>query len=181
MSNFLPTVSNANISLSHVDTILATPHSSDSLLEIRRLQNVSLCWRSPFPAVIRNLGFKTTRFGSVFNEVSQPAASPGGVLRHTYASTVTQPPANHIINAGGLGAVQPEAPAELSTLSNGHSNPKVQVRRLQPVLRNEDGLRIDRPLEVVNTVVERLKEGKIVLLSLPSRGMRCTLRQEPCA
>jgi len=119
-------------------------------------ERITLLEGSPFPAKMRNLGLKTTRFSSVFNNVTQPAVSAslvGPAWGRAITSTVAETVANRGSNSGRLlmaGAVEFGAAA-------GH-NPQ---DRLGPVLTDHAGCRIDRPLQVNKAVVERIKKGSL--------------------
>ncbi|KAH8598631.1 hypothetical protein B0O99DRAFT_684021 [Bisporella sp. PMI_857] len=120
------------------------------------VERITLLEGSPFPAKMRNLGLRTTRFSSVFNNVTQPAVSAslvGPAWGRAITPTVAEAVADRGSNSERLltaGSVHLGGPA-------GH-NPQAQLDRLGPVLTNHAGRRIDRPLQVNKVVVERIKK-----------------------
>lgn len=115
---------------------------------------------SPFPPVIRNLGLKTTRFGSIFNEVPQPASAGSvGPWRWGGTPTVAGVPASRSINIGA--PADSGVPSGRRSPPRGFHNSEAKVERLGPILRDEGGRRVDRPLQVDETVVETIRRKSL--------------------
>lgn len=121
-------------------------------------ERITLLEGSPFPSAIRDLGLKKVKFGSVFNNVTLSAGLSGSALRCTMPTVAGRPPdhGNYFsrpmaVGRGVLG--QPETPKKQ------HLNPSAQTSRLGPVLTDQSGLRVDRPLDVNQAVFERIKKG----------------------
>jgi hypothetical protein len=123
-------------------------------------ERITLLEGSPFPAAIRDLGLKKTRFTSVFNTVTQPAVStglPGSAGgRGGVISTVPAPLTGRGGDVGrpmAIGRRVPETPFK------GYHNRQAQSDKLGPVLTDTSGRRVDKPLQVNEVVVERIKKG----------------------
>ena len=54
---------------------------------------------------------------------------------------------------------RPETPSKVST--KGYHTSQAQPDRLGPVLRDQDGRRVDRPLKVSKPILERVKKGSL--------------------
>ncbi|KAK4065961.1 uncharacterized protein Triagg1_8270 [Trichoderma aggressivum f. europaeum] len=114
-------------------------------------ERITLLEGSPFPAVIKNLGLKRTRFASVFDEVMQPVVPSGPAGSASSNVATTDRPTNP-----GPG------PSSVSvTPLRGYQNLKAQSERLGPVLKDNRGRRVDRTLRVNDAIVERLKKGSL--------------------
>lgn len=124
-------------------------------------ERITLLEGSPFPAAIRDLGLKKTQFASVFNTAARPAVSigfPGPAWgRGGVMSTVSAPLANQGGNVGRPMAIGWREPG---TPFKGY-NLQAQSDRLGPVLTDISGHRVDKPLQVNEVVVERIKKGKL--------------------
>ena len=138
---------------------------------------------SPFPAAIRDLGLKTTQFSSVFNKVAQmpgPTGLAGPAEGQGVASPVTGPLAHLGIDVGRHMTVWPAVTAVPETTpkksTKGHHKSPAQSDRLGPILRDKEGRRVDKPLNVSNTVFERMKKEGPLCYSLFLRGS-CVLRR----
>ncbi|KAL6699115.1 hypothetical protein J3F84DRAFT_243156 [Trichoderma pleuroticola] len=114
-------------------------------------ERITLLEGSPFPAVIKNLGLKKTRFTSMFNEVVQPVV-PSGPAGSAWSNVATT---NRPTNSEPGPSSAPVAPLR------GYQNPKAQSDRLGPVLKDNRGRRFDRTLQVNDAIVERLKKGSL--------------------
>jgi hypothetical protein len=123
-------------------------------------ERITLLEGSAFPAAIRDLGLKKAQFSSVFNTVTQPAVSTGrpilawgrGGVIPTGSATLTGRGAE-VRGPKAIGRRVPEI------LFKGHHNHQAQSDRLGPVVTNTNGRRVDKPLQVDEVVVERLKRG----------------------
>lgn len=122
-------------------------------------QRITLLEGSPLPTVIKSLGLKTTRFLSVFNDVSQTTASPVSAGQAWGRASPGMANGQRANTAGGSMAVSMESSsavgASVHRISAAHSD------RLGPVLNDDDGFRVDKPLQVDKTVVERIRKGKL--------------------
>lgn len=115
---------------------------------------------SPFPIEIKSLGFRTTRFVSLFNEQAQPA---------TWASSARPTMGRETAETNSKGNSNVEGPvAVVSRQVMGSRTPsgrlhklEVQSGRLGPVLKDEKGWRIDKPLSVGAAVVDRIKKAHL--------------------
>ncbi|KAH0525503.1 hypothetical protein TsFJ059_007866 [Trichoderma semiorbis] len=114
-------------------------------------ERITLLEGSPFPAVIKNLDLKKTRFTSIFNEVVQPVV-PSGPAGSAWSNVAT---ANRPTNS------EPGPSSVPVTPFHGYHNPKAQSDRLGPVLKDNKGRRVDRKLRVNDAIVERLKKGSL--------------------
>lgn len=119
-------------------------------------ERITLLEGSPFPAAIKDLGLKKTQFSSVFSMVTQPSLARPAWGRGVVMSTVAESFADHGSNTGRPVAVGPVVP---KTPLAGCHKPQAQSGRLGPVLRDQDGRRVDRPLQVNQEVLERIKKG----------------------
>lgn len=127
-------------------------------------ERITLLEGSPFPPVIRDLGFKRTQFTSVFNSVTQSTVSAclvgpagGRSVMSTMAETLTDR-GNKLGSPKTLGQGGPVVPA-VSGTPMGYRNPRSQSDRLAPVLTDQNGRRVDRSLKINMSVVERIKKG----------------------
>lgn len=105
-------------------------------------------------AEIRNLGLKTTRFTTVFTDLTQPAER-AGLPAPPWGREVVSTAAGALVN-GESNVKAPEETGPRMT-STGYCNPSAQVERLGPVLTNRRGRRVDKPLFVDSSHVEKLK------------------------
>jgi hypothetical protein len=123
-------------------------------------ERITLLEGSLFPAAIRDLGLKKTRFTSVFNTITQPAMlnglqgpspGPGDVM-----STVSAPLAN-----GGKDVGRPMAMSQkvLEKPFKAYYNRQAQSDRLEPVSTDLSGRRVDKSLSVDEVVLRRIKKG----------------------
>lgn len=113
-------------------------------------ERITLVEGSPFPAKMRNLGLKTTRFSEVFSEVAQSAVVAGNV----WGQVVPLPMAETAAERGSNSKWK-------TTTGPPYHNPKSQCDRLGPILKDQGGRRIDRPLQVNKAVVDRIKKGSL--------------------
>lgn len=122
-------------------------------------QRITLLEGGPLPTVIKNLGLKITRFRSVFSDVSQPSACPVSASQAWGRAPSGMANGQRGNNTGGstVAAMGPS----LRTGPLPRRMPTVRSDRLGPVLTNDDGLRVDKPLQVDQTVVERIKKSKL--------------------
>lgn len=121
-------------------------------------ERITLLEGSPFPKVIRDLGFKKTQFRSVFNDFNPPAMSAGldgPVWGRGLPSTLMTSSVGRPINP------RPGMFGRSGTSPNPYLNPKAQIVRLGPVIKDKDGHRIDKPLSVDKVVVERMKKESL--------------------
>ncbi|KAM0452695.1 hypothetical protein ACHAPV_009314 [Trichoderma viride] len=109
-------------------------------------ERITLLEGTPLPAVIKNLGLKKTRFTSVFNEVTQPVESS----RSVGSSWSSVAEANRPTDS------EPRWSVPVAPLS-GYRNPKAKADRLGPIMTDDSGRRVDRPLQVKAAIVERIK------------------------
>jgi hypothetical protein len=120
-------------------------------------ERITLLEGSPFPAVIRDLSLKRTRFDSVFNTIAQPVA-PGNLLRapprRGTPSTMTTTLSSH---GDGSGSPIKGVPATKGSPLIKYHNALALSDRLGPVIKDQEGRRIDRPLQVDPEVMEELR------------------------
>lgn len=112
-------------------------------------ERITLLEGSPFPVVIKNLGLKRTRFGTIFNEVMQSIAQAGSA--EIWGSNV--------VAANGPLAVKTGGSSGTITPFTGYYNPRAQSDRLGPIMKDVSERRVDRPLQVNEAIVERIKKG----------------------
>jgi hypothetical protein len=122
-------------------------------------ERITLVEGSPFPLAIRDLGLKKTRFTSVFNTITQPAVStelPGPTWgRSDVIPAVSAPFTGGIGDIGRPVATERRA-SEVPYKS--YHNRHAQFVRLGPVLRDPSGHRVDKPLQVDEVVVDKIKK-----------------------
>ena len=136
-------------------------------------ERITLLEGSPFPAAIRDLSLKRTRFDSVFNTVTQPVASGNLVkapLRRGTSSTMTTTLSSH---GDSLNSPIKRAPATKGSPLIRYHNTLAMSDRLGPVLKDQGGRRVDRPLQVNPEVMEGLR-GQSLCFRLFLRG-ECAL------
>jgi hypothetical protein len=113
-------------------------------------ERITLLEGSPFPAAISGLGLKSTQFNSVFNAVPPPPPVSAGLVGPTRGRGVASTVAGTLTDRGS-NAGRPM----------GFRNPQARSDRLGPVLTDQAGHRVDRPLRVNEAVVENLKKGSL--------------------
>lgn len=99
---------------------------------------------------MRNLGLKTTRFNSVFNNVTEPAWG------RSITSNMEETVADRSSNSG-----QSLMTGEVELGVAVRHNPRAQSDRLGPVLTDYAGHRTDRLLQVNKVVMERIRKGHL--------------------
>ncbi|KID83177.1 C-x8-C-x5-C-x3-H type zinc finger protein [Metarhizium guizhouense ARSEF 977] len=111
------------------------------------VDRVTLLRGNPFLTVISDLGFKSTRFDSVFGETTR-----------TPVSTDARAP----VWGGGIAPIGPLI-SPMGPAPNAGVPRKVRTppNRLGPVLKDENGSRVDKELTVDRKIVERLKKGHL--------------------
>lgn len=116
---------------------------------------------SPFPTGISNLGFKTTRFTSIFNEQMLPAtwANLAGAASRGQEVIRTTAEANTGSNGGTEMTMAPVSTHRESW--TGWAMPEVQSERLGPVIKDQNGWRIDKQLSVNSMILEKMKKKKL--------------------
>lgn len=122
-------------------------------------ERITLLEGSPFPAAIRSLGLKKTHFTSIFNTITQPAAStalPGPAWG--LSVVIPKAPAPRPVRGAEVGRPMAIGKRVPETPSKRYHNNQVQSERLSPVLTNANGRRFDKPLQVDETVVERIRK-----------------------
>ncbi|KAK8091701.1 hypothetical protein PG997_002062 [Apiospora hydei] len=107
--------------------------------------------RCQLPPEIQKLGLKTTQFDGVFKGLA-PIATRTVWGRNTAAALK---PAAHLAQDEHSNDVQPG----ISKTPSGYANPAAQSSRLGPVIRDQNGRRVDKALQVDQTAVERLRKG----------------------
>lgn len=122
-------------------------------------QRITLLEGSPLPTVIRSLGLNTTRFLSVFNDASQTPAVPGSAGQAWGRASPGVANGQCANTAGALMAAAMESPLAMG--ASFHRVLAARSDRLGPVLIDDDGLRVDKPLQVDKTVVERIRKAKL--------------------
>lgn len=129
---------------------------------------------SPFPSEISNLGFKTTRFTSIFNEQTPPAtwANRAGAASRGQDIIRTTAEGNTRINGVVAATMAPTLTHRES--GRGWVRPEVQSERLGPVVKDQNGWRIDKPLSVNSETLEKMKKKNLCYF-LFLRG-ECILR-----
>lgn len=109
-------------------------------------ERITLLEGTPLPAVIRNLGLKKIRFTSVFNEVTQPVVSSRSVASSWSSVAGANRPKDS----------EPRSSVPVAPLG-GFRNSKAKSDRLGPIMTDDSGRRVDRPLQVKAAIVERIK------------------------
>ena len=110
---------------------------------------------NPFPIKMRNLGLRTVRLDSVFNNAPQSAVFAGPAWGQI-STSVQKPIAGHDNNPRRQNTT---GPVELGGLVR--LNPKAQSDRLGPVLTGRDGRRIDKALHVDKEIADRIRRGQL--------------------
>ncbi|KAK8022579.1 hypothetical protein PG993_013346 [Apiospora rasikravindrae] len=105
--------------------------------------------RSQLPTDIRRLELKRTQFNDVFKGLTPIVTAPHVAETVWGRTTAALKPAAH----------SSEVKPGVSKTPSGFINPAAQFSRLGPVLRDHNGRRVDKALQVDQTVVERLKRG----------------------
>ncbi|KAL7924344.1 hypothetical protein ACQKWADRAFT_286485 [Trichoderma austrokoningii] len=106
-------------------------------------QRITLLEGTPLPAAIKNLGLKKIRFPSVFNEVTQPTVSPRPAAGSSWSSVAA-------VDS------EPKSSVPVTPLS-GYRNTKAKSERLGPIVKDDSGRRVDRPLQVKAAIVDRIR------------------------
>ncbi|KAK7937791.1 uncharacterized protein PG986_014659 [Apiospora aurea] len=111
--------------------------------------------RSQLPAEIQKLGLKTTQFDGVFKGLAPMVT---GTVWGRITAAAPKPAAHLAQDKRHSSDVQPG----IAKTPSGYANPAAQSSRLGPVIRDQNGRRVDRALQVDQTAVERLRKGGCV-------------------
>ncbi|KAH8200805.1 hypothetical protein TruAng_005042 [Truncatella angustata] len=127
------------------------PFLGDLVSDQQVAQRITLLEGSPFPKVIQDLGLKKVRFSSVFNKAMLPTVRPR-MSGQSWSGVMT---ANRSIGA------EPGVPLGPMMPFTGYHNPRAKSSRLVPISKGENGRRLDRPLQIDDATVERIKKGAL--------------------
>lgn len=113
---------------------------------------ITLVEGNPFPAKMRNLGLKTTQFPSIFNNAvpQTPWKTPPRMQANSSGAS-SQNGSN--AQPSGEGAAEVKSPAG--------TNPTALSDRLGPVIFDDSGRRIDKPLHVDKAALARIRKASL--------------------
>lgn len=119
-------------------------------------QRITLVEGNPFPAKMRSLGLKTIKFNSIFNNIGAQALSGP-----SFRSQAT-PPAPTRTDSGQGGSSKQSTTQGLGEMRGPAGiNPGAHSDRLGPVIIDDSGRRVDKPLHVEKAAHDRMKKTSL--------------------